>query len=241
MWTTQSRNSSESMPCGGFDVGMNVWVEDGDVLFYVSQSGWFDENNTLLKAGRWRLHFETTPFNGSDFRQTLSLDEGCIYIEGGGTKLRLWADVEVPMVFVEIHPNSPKGQEKNKGGMTLSYENWRYEDRLLTKAECQQSSYKWVLPEARTLTRADSVVPIATNLFLPPRTARRPSSTSLPSAKDFKPLKNQIYNPIADRLMGGKMFAQVLSMTEQRKALRQYQLSGLELSHGATDIDDNRY
>ena len=55
VWTTQSRNSSESMPCGGFDVGMNVWVEDGDVLFYVSQSGWFDENNTLLKAGRWRI------------------------------------------------------------------------------------------------------------------------------------------------------------------------------------------
>ena len=58
VWTTQSQNSSESMPCGGHDIGMNVWVEDGDVLFYVSQSGWFDENNTLLKAGRWRIHFD---------------------------------------------------------------------------------------------------------------------------------------------------------------------------------------
>ena len=27
VWTTQSKNSSESMPCGGHDVGMNVWVE----------------------------------------------------------------------------------------------------------------------------------------------------------------------------------------------------------------------
>ena len=51
VWTTPSRNSSESMPCGGHDVGMNVWVENGDVLFYVSRSGMFDENNSLLKAG----------------------------------------------------------------------------------------------------------------------------------------------------------------------------------------------
>ena len=65
VWTTQSRNSSESMPCGGHDIGMNVWVEDGDVLFYVSQSGWFDENNTLLKAGRWRIHFDDQPAVGT--------------------------------------------------------------------------------------------------------------------------------------------------------------------------------
>ena len=29
-WTTPSKNSSESMPCGGGDIGMNVWVENGD-------------------------------------------------------------------------------------------------------------------------------------------------------------------------------------------------------------------
>ncbi len=30
IWNTPSRNSSESMPCGGGDIGMNIWVEDGD-------------------------------------------------------------------------------------------------------------------------------------------------------------------------------------------------------------------
>ena len=34
VWNSQSDNSSASMPCGGCDVGMNVWVENGDVLFY---------------------------------------------------------------------------------------------------------------------------------------------------------------------------------------------------------------
>ena len=38
VWTTPSRNSSESMPCGGCDIGMNVWVENGDVLFYVKRA-----------------------------------------------------------------------------------------------------------------------------------------------------------------------------------------------------------
>jgi hypothetical protein len=55
VWTTQSRNSSESMPCGGGDIGMNVWVEGGDLLVYISRSGMFDDNNTLLKAGRIRI------------------------------------------------------------------------------------------------------------------------------------------------------------------------------------------
>ena len=98
VWTTQSRNSSESMPCGGHDIGMNVWVEDGDVLFYVSQSGWFDENNTLLKAGRWRIHFDDQPAVGT-FEQRLCLDDGAIYITLGDMKIRLWADVADPVVF----------------------------------------------------------------------------------------------------------------------------------------------
>ena len=78
VWTTPSRNSSESMPCGGHDVGMNVWVENGDVLFYVSRSGMFDENNTLLKAGRFRLHLSSQPFGGEHFRQTLRQTVRCI-------------------------------------------------------------------------------------------------------------------------------------------------------------------
>ena len=37
-WTAPSSNSSESMPCGGGDIGMNVWVEQGDILFYKRKS-----------------------------------------------------------------------------------------------------------------------------------------------------------------------------------------------------------
>ena len=72
-WTGPSQNSGESMPCGGGDVGLNVWVENGDVLFYIARSGTFDENNSLLKLGRVRLHLTPNPFDKGTFRQELKL------------------------------------------------------------------------------------------------------------------------------------------------------------------------
>ncbi len=83
VWNTQSRNASESMPCGGGDIGMNVWVENDDVLFYLSRSGSFDENNCLLKQGRFRVRLTPNPFAGTaSFRQTLHLNDG--YVKGEG-------------------------------------------------------------------------------------------------------------------------------------------------------------
>lgn len=80
---------------------MNVWVENGDIMIYVARSGMFDENNTLLKAGRLRLHLTPNPFNGADagFSQTLKLDDGAVYIKGKDTEIRLWADVETSAVL----------------------------------------------------------------------------------------------------------------------------------------------
>jgi hypothetical protein len=54
-WTTPSKDASESMPCGGGDVGLNVWVKDGDLLIYLSRSGCFDELNRMPKLGRVRV------------------------------------------------------------------------------------------------------------------------------------------------------------------------------------------
>ena len=62
VWNSQSQNSSESMPCGGGDIGLNVWVENGELLFYMSRSGTFDENNSMLKLGRVRIKLTPNPF-----------------------------------------------------------------------------------------------------------------------------------------------------------------------------------
>ena len=77
VWNSPSRNSSESMPLGGGDTGLNVWVENGAVYFYMSRSGAWDENNTLLKLGRVKVELQPNPFKDtSDFEQRLRLRDG---------------------------------------------------------------------------------------------------------------------------------------------------------------------
>lgn len=200
VWTTQSQNSSGSMPCGGHDIGMNVWVEQGDVLFYISQSGWFDENNTLLKAGRWRLHLEGSPFDSNDFQQRLCLDDGAIYIKGSGTEIRLWADVQESAVFASI-------TSKNTRNTILSYESWRYKDRPVTKAECQQCSYKWVLPNNCT-TFADSIKTTGNKLSFSHKNRSETVFDFTVSREHMSSEKSSLYNPIGGRNMCGQMTAE---------------------------------
>lgn len=127
VWDMPSRNALESMPCGGGDVGLNVWVEDGDILIYLSRSGAFDETNSYLKLGRLRLRLSPNPFAaGALFRQELKLEQGHVEIEGGSgaarVRVAIWVDVTAPVVHCEVTGARPT---------TLSafYESWRTADR----------------------------------------------------------------------------------------------------------------
>jgi len=92
VWTTQSRNSGESMPVSGGDIGLNVWVENDELLVYLGQAGCRDENGALLKPGRVRVKLTPNPFANAGFRQELKLREGCVLIsavrEGDGKVAR---------------------------------------------------------------------------------------------------------------------------------------------------------
>ena len=197
VWTTQSQNSSGSMPCGGHDVGMNVWVENGDILFYVSKSGMLDENNTQLKAGRFRLNIKGQPFSGTDFEQRLCLDDGAIYIKGKGISIRLWADVYQPKVFVEMNAT-------HKADATLSYESWRYKDRPVTKAECQQGSYKWNIP-ADCTTFADSIKAAKSSIDFWHTNRSYTVFDYTVSREGLDAIKDELYNPIGGKTFGGSI------------------------------------
>lgn len=126
VWTSQSKDSSESMPCGGGDTGMNVWVENGDLLCYVQRSGCFDENNQYLKLGRLRVRLDPNPFvSDASFRQELKLRQGSIEITGKkgdlDVKIEVWADVFRPVVHVDINASQPIN-------VTAAYESWRQSD-----------------------------------------------------------------------------------------------------------------
>ena len=144
------------MPCGGGDIGLNVWVEKGDLLFYFGQSGSFDENNALLKGGRIRVRLRPNPLEGS-VRQELVLRDGSVLVSGqaGGVavQLRVWVDVFRPAVHVEVDGSRPMDAE-------VTYESWRVADRALSGKENNANSYKWGFrhaPEGRVVTYRDSI------------------------------------------------------------------------------------
>ena len=144
------------MPCGGGDIGLNVWVENGDLLFYFGQSGSFDENNALLKGGRIRVRLRPNPLEGV-IRQELVLRDGAVVITGraGGiaVKIRVWVDVFRPAVHVDMDGSRPLDAE-------VTYESWRTADRTLSGKENNANSYKWGArhaPGGRVVRRRDSI------------------------------------------------------------------------------------
>lgn len=141
------------MPCGGGDIGLNVWVEKGEIYAYLSKTGTFDENNTLLKLGRVKLKLSPNPFEGEVFKQELVLRDGFVLITGtkGRTSVlvKVWVDVFKPIVNFEVKSNMPILTE-------ASYESWRFEDRVTKGRENNQNSYKWA-PQGEVKTFKDEV------------------------------------------------------------------------------------
>jgi len=194
------------MPCGGGDIGMNVWVENGDLLFYVSRSGTFDENNTLLKQGRFRISLTPNPFlNNLDFQQKLNLNNGYVQISANGTVIQLWADVFKPVIHLNI-------QSKQKISSEIRYENWRYADRLIRKGEGQQNSYKWATPKGLVVTK-DSVFASGNSVTFFHRNPEKTVFDITVAQQGMESVKAQLYNPISNLTSGGKMWSDNIIFT----------------------------
>ena len=196
-WRTPSKNSSESMPCGGGDIGMNVWVEDGDVLFYLSRSGCFDENNTLLKQGRFRVHL-SKPFDMASFRQQLKLNEGYVQVTDGQKWVMIWADVYKPVVHVEV------SIEKERTDVEVTYESWRTQDRVITNRERFQSSYKFAAPKG-LITKHDSIIATTDGVTFFHQNGEKTIFDATVSQQKMDAVKDRLYNPIKNLIFGGRL------------------------------------
>ena len=201
VWTSQSQNSSGSMPCGGHDIGLNVWVENGELLFYISRSGSFDENNGLLKLGRVRMKLSPNPFKGEDFRQELVLKEGCVSISGsdGGiqAQLRVWVDVHRPVVHVDIAGKKPLKAE-------ATFESWRYTDLVQQSGEYFANSYRWG-PVSNPVTFHDSISFQGSGVVFFHR--NREYTVFDPTLKQqyLENIKDSLFNPLSGLTFGGYM------------------------------------
>ena len=145
VWKQPSKDASESMPCGGGDIGLNVWVENGDLLFYMQRSGSLAETNEYLKLGRVRLNLEPNPFaeGGIYFSQSLMLREGHVEIHGAQVRpdgsvfvvgIRIWAEIERPIIHAEVIAS-------DEVQVRAIYENWRIEDQPMPHGDRRRSFF----------------------------------------------------------------------------------------------------
>ncbi len=196
VWDSMSRDSSQSMPVGGGDIGLNVWAEDGDVLFYMCRSGAYDENGALLKQGRVRIHIPGS--HVKPFSQRLRLVDGYCELALGDSKVVIWADVYRPVVHVEI-----EGRKAVKP--RVSYENWRYADRPYRKGEGQQGSWKWTSPKKNVRTSRDSIFPGQCDVTF---FHHNPDSTVFDvtvAREGMDSVKHKLWNPLSRLASGGRL------------------------------------
>ena len=118
VWDSQSMDSTGSMPLAGANLGLNVWVENDDLLFYIGHPDSRTEDEKLIKLGRVRLTLSPSPFK-QKFRQELDLAESCIRITGDHVTLKLWIDAFEPVVHVEMESDVPVTA-------AVAYESWRF-------------------------------------------------------------------------------------------------------------------
>jgi hypothetical protein len=200
-WTSQSVNSSESMPCGGGDIGLNVWVEKGEILLYLARSGTFDESNTLLKLGRVRIRLSPNPFHGQQFTQQLILREGSVKIEGSNRNLKttvtVWVDVFNPAIHIDIKSNQSLVAE-------AIYENWRYKDRPLRGRANNANSYKWIAP-ADAKTFRDEIAFENKSILFYHRNQTLTVFDLTAKQQGMDSVKDQLFNPLKELTFGGIM------------------------------------
>ncbi|MCY1722017.1 DUF5703 domain-containing protein [Prolixibacteraceae bacterium Z1-6] len=201
VWNSQSLNSSESMPCGGGDIGLNVWAENGEILFYIARSGTFDENNGMPKLGRVRLKLTPNPFDNGTFKQELDLQSGSVKITGKKenqlTKIEIWVDVFSPVIHVDVESNQQIEVE-------AIYENWRFQDRVLEKNESFGNSYKWAPPKG-LLIKKDEICFKENSLEFYHRNTGETMFDVVVRQQQMEAVKDQMFDPLKNLTFGGKM------------------------------------
>ncbi|MHC4464671.1 MAG: DUF5703 domain-containing protein [Planctomycetota bacterium] len=206
IWNSQSANAGESMPVGGGDIGLNVWVENNELLFYIGRSGTFDENNHMLKLGRVRLKLDPNPFSKEgEFRQELKLRQGYIKITGKAAEtsaiIKIWVEVFHPVVHVDIDSDTAVS-------VTTQYENWR-----TTARELPADDRKSRFPCMSLVGYPGKVTVYPDHLEHRNNTVlwyHRNRDDDLLFDKEMKQqeleeVKDVIWNPLKDRTFGGLM------------------------------------
>jgi hypothetical protein len=225
VWDSQSKNSGESMPVGGCDVGVNVWVENGSIYFYFGRSNSFDENNALLKSGRVKIDFTPNPF--VHIQQELKLRNGLIEIRGNigdvSATALLWVEAYKPNIHFTVSSNVAITA-------TAEYQNWRYKKKAIHS--------RWVVPGyidypgEDIYWYPDTIKTIQDQIVF----YHQNNNDDLIIDKeiiqqDLLHLKDSLWNPTRDFIFGGVMRGENMTLTERGEGIylgSDYESIGLE-------------
>ena len=127
-WDTQSVDATGSMPLGGGNLGLNIWVENDDILFYIGHPDSRLENQKLVKLGRIRISIFPSPFK-KKFKQNLNLLQSYISISGESENgkpvvLKLWVDAFNPVIHAELKSEEPLN-------VNVAYESWFFKSHKI--------------------------------------------------------------------------------------------------------------
>ncbi len=131
-WDTPGPTSSQSMPTGNGDIGLNVWVEPtGDLCFFIAKTdawgspspteknAWIKDGGVLMKLGKVRVSVSPNPLaQNAPFQQILRLHNSEILIKEGDVQLRVWVDANHQVIRVESKSVSPVT-------VKVTLDNWR--------------------------------------------------------------------------------------------------------------------
>ncbi|HSP41496.1 MAG TPA: DUF5703 domain-containing protein, partial [Luteolibacter sp.] len=208
-WTSQSEHSGDSMPCVGGDIGLNVWVEDNELRFYIGRAGCRDENGSLLKLGRTRIAIDPSPFAAdAEFRQTLDLRRGRVEITASrpginSARIVVWVETGRPVVHTEITTGEPSHVD-------ATYENWRSErielpntGKNLHRGQCLINFDNYpgeVFVEPDTIRPGPEAV-----RFWHRMNEDRNVFHRLVEAQSLTPIKDKLIDPCRHLVFGGEM------------------------------------
>lgn len=196
-WESQSENSAQSMPCGGYDAGANVWVENNELLLYLDKSGSFDENNQMLKLGRFRFRFFPDVLE-ENFTQTLELSTGQCVIRGRNTEVRIWFDVYASACHIEI-------ESKEALEVKACYESWRTASGVLARKD-RHAAASYELYPGEVKTWPDNIVEQPDGIVFYHRNRTEGLLFDfLMEQQGLNGIKDQMYNPQKNRTFGGRL------------------------------------
>jgi len=226
VWQSPSHDAMGSMPIGNGQVGLNVWVEEnGDLRFYISRSDSLSEVAQLCKVGGVRVALTPNPFvAGRPFRQDLKLREGRIEITAGDVKLRVFVDVDHPVVYVT-------GESAQPVAVKATAECWR-----TTRHEIPRDGTSWTLLSAPfPLFESADVFPagLTDAVVWYHRNETSTAFASTMKVQSLESIADKAHDPLLKRTFGGWMTGQGFSAVEGHALATPAPVKTFELRIGA--------